>query len=402
MSIKTYKHDDKVQITPHFNSSEFKCKCGEPHDFNVNDALVEKLETLFSALDCSKIIVTSGYRCEKHDKNVGGSGKGQHTIGNAADICCYDKAGNIISSKNVCCKAQDIGFTGIANINTSYNYTHADVRTGSKWYGDETKGNNTVTSDFYEYFNIKKDVTKGIDVSKYQGTIDWEKVKGDGIKFAILRAGFGKLITQKDPKFEEYYNGAKSVGLPVGAYWYSYATSVEEAKQEAKTLLEVIKGKQFEYPIYYDVEEMDQFNLGKEVVSNIIKAFLEEVESAGYYVGLYMSTSYLNNFVNDDVKKRYTIWCAHYNVDAPGYKDCGIWQYSCKGKINGITGDVDLDEAYKDYPTIIKNVGLNGFSTITQPTETEQPTPAPVEETQIDVTVTVDGKEYTGKLTKKE
>ena len=171
--IKKYKFGDTTQLSPHFNAKEFRCKCGKEHDFEVNEKLVENLEKLYEALDCSKIIVTSGYRCTAHDKNVGGNGTGQHTKGNAADICCYGQDGQPISSKTVCCTAQDIGFGGIANIDTSYQYTHVDVRTGSKWYGDETKGNSSVTSNFYQYFGIQKETAetiKGIDVSVHRKT----------------------------------------------------------------------------------------------------------------------------------------------------------------------------------------------------------------------------------------
>ena len=159
MAIKTYKHNDPTQLSPHFHVQEFACKCGKAHDFQIDSALIEKLEVLFSALNCSKIIVTSGYRCAAHDKAVGGNGSGQHTKGTAADICCYGQDGKPISSKLVCCKAQDIGFTGIANITAAYQYTHVDVRTAGKWYGDETRGTNTVTSDFYSYFGIAKPTT---------------------------------------------------------------------------------------------------------------------------------------------------------------------------------------------------------------------------------------------------
>ena len=149
---KTYEYSDKTQLSPHFNAREFRCKCGKEHDFQIADELIEKLEKLYASLNCSKIIVTSGYRCVTHDKKVGGSGTGQHTLGKAADICCYGQDGQPISSKVVCCKAQDIGFTGIANITAAYQYTHVDVRTGKKWYGDEVHGNNSVTDDFYKYF----------------------------------------------------------------------------------------------------------------------------------------------------------------------------------------------------------------------------------------------------------
>ena len=138
--IQRYDYNDSTQISPHFNVQEFRCKCGQSHGILISEELIEKLEKLYAALNCSKIIVTSGYRCERHDKNVGGSGNGQYTLGNAADICCYSQDGQPISSKVVCCTAQDIGFTGIANITAAYIYTHVDVRSGSKWYGDEVCG----------------------------------------------------------------------------------------------------------------------------------------------------------------------------------------------------------------------------------------------------------------------
>ena len=214
--IKTYGYTDNTQLSPHFNAQEFRCKCGKAHDFQIDDDLITKLEALYAALNCSKIIVTSGFRCAAHDKAVKGSGTGQHTLGKAADICCYGQDGQPISSKIVCCKAQDIGFGGIANITPAYIYTHVDVRSGKKWYGDEVQGNSSVTDNFYDYFGGED--MKGIDVSAHNGIIDWEKVRADGISFAILRAGFGKLAKQKDERFEDNYAGAKAAGIPVGAY----------------------------------------------------------------------------------------------------------------------------------------------------------------------------------------
>ena len=103
-------------------------------------------------------------------------------------------------------------------------------------------------------------VTHGIDVSKHQGVIDWRKVKAE---FAILRAGFGRYANQKDTQFERNYAGAKAAGIPVGAYWYSYARSAEEAREEAKACLQVLQGKQFEFPIYFDIEDCSQSYLAK-------------------------------------------------------------------------------------------------------------------------------------------
>ena len=116
MAIKYYKHGDKTQLSPHFNVSEFQCKCGGAHETPIDENLVTMLEKLYDALDCSAIIISSGYRCIQHDKAVGGNGGGYHTKGQAADICCYAKNGAVISSKIVCCTAQDLGFGGIANI----------------------------------------------------------------------------------------------------------------------------------------------------------------------------------------------------------------------------------------------------------------------------------------------
>ncbi len=182
--IKTFKSTDKTQLTAHFNISEFRCKCGGNHDTKLDSELADKLEQLHSALNCSKIIINSGYRCSSHDKNVGGSGAGRHVNGTAADIVCYDKNGKKISSKIISCAAQDIGFGGIANIDNTYTATHVDVRSSNKWYGDETVTTAySVCSDFYSYYKLNKsdvysdsakkskNFTITVDGVTYQGTL---------------------------------------------------------------------------------------------------------------------------------------------------------------------------------------------------------------------------------------
>lgn len=377
MNKLEYKYGNKTQLTAHFNAKEFQCKCGKSHSFLIDNDLLEKLEQLRDVLDCSKIIVTSGYRCSEHDKAVGGNGVGQHTKGTAADICCYAQDGSIISSKLVCCKAQDIGFTGIANIDSSYQYTHVDVRTSGKWYGDEVKGNGDVTDDFHQYFGISdsaKRIVKGIDVSYCQGKVDWNKVKASGFAdFALIRAGFGREYNQVDDWFERNYSECKRIGIPCGAYWFSYATSVAEAEREAQVFLDTIKGKSFEYPIYMDLECTEQFNLGKAACSAMVDAFLTKLEKAGYFAGLYCSTNFLDNYISDSIKNRYAIWVAQYSKTCTYQNPYGIWQYNVagnkdndiigQGSISGISGECDMDYAYIDYPTAIKKAGLNGFST---------------------------------------
>lgn len=375
--------------------------------------LVEKLEQLRTKLNCSAINLSSGFRCIQHDKNVGGSGTGQHTLGNAADICCIGQNGKPISSKLVCCAAQDIGFTGIANINDSYTYTHVDVRPGSKWYGNEIHGNGSVTTDFYQYFGISKESTaakkeddammKGIDVSVHNGTIDWQKVKDTGIDFAILRAGYGRFASQKDTKFEDNYAGAKEVGLPIGAYWYSYATTPDEAKQEAEICISILNGKQFEYPIFFDLEEKSALDTGKENCSAMVRTFCDALENAGYYAGFYMSHSPLTTHITEEVQKRYALWVAEWGGTLNYSGSVGLWQFSSRGFVNGITGNVDLDVGYVEYPDIVKTKGLNGFPKPVAEEKApvfEQAPPTPATDSTVTATIQIGNDTYKGTLVK--
>jgi len=208
---------------------------------------------------------------------------------------------------------------------------------------------------------------KGIDVSKWQGNIDFKKVKASGIDFVIIRAGFGREISQKDPYFDQNYSRAKAAGLNVGAYWYSYADSVEDAKREANVCIEVLKGKQFEMPVYFDLEEKKQFNRGKEFCSNLVKAFCNTLEDAGYFAGLYISRSPLQTHITSEVAKRYALWIAEYGSRLNYVGQYGMWQNSDTGSVPGIFGNVDTDICYVNYPKIIRNAGDNGFSKTVEP-----------------------------------
>lgn len=211
---------------------------------------------------------------------------------------------------------------------------------------------------------------KGIDISYCQTRVDWNTLNVD---FVIMRAGYGREVSQKDAMFESHYANAKQRGIPCGCYWYSYAMDVEGAKKEAQACLEVIKGKQFEYPVFYDVEESKQFALGKEKVSEIMRTFIETLEAAGYWTGLYGSYSSLMNYTSDYIRTNKAIWLAHWGVQKSPYPyQYGTWQYAV-GRIDGVYGDCDLDYCYVDYPTLIKNAGLNGFQK--QTTEPEPPKP---------------------------
>ena len=209
---------------------------------------------------------------------------------------------------------------------------------------------------------------KGVDVSEFQGSIDFEKAKKQ-IDFVIARAGYGRLPSQKDKFFEENYKNAKAAGLKVGAYWFSYADSAEDAKREAQACMEVIKGKKFEYPIYFDIERKEQFDKGRQFCAVLVTSFCNELEKAGYFTGFYISRSPLQSFITPEVAKRYALWVAEYGEKLNYNGQYGMWQYTSGGEIDGISGRVDLDYCYVDYPERIAGMADKELSK-PQPTET--------------------------------
>lgn len=167
MAVKTYSYSKQGNIycSAHTQVKEMASKNGSKlysDTVLVDESLMTMVEKLFNKLHCKKYIISSGYRTAVHDKVAGGNGVGQHTKGKAVDACFYDKNGKIVSAKIVCCVAQDLGFNGIANISKKYQYVHLDMRDSGVYRGDEIKGTNSVTSDFYNYFGVSK-----ADVAKY-------------------------------------------------------------------------------------------------------------------------------------------------------------------------------------------------------------------------------------------
>ena len=193
---------------------------------------------------------------------------------------------------------------------------------------------------------------KGIDVSSYQGNPDWAKVSNSGTKFAILR------IHQKsgtDASFEHNYKGCKSNGILIGGYKYSYALTPAQAIDEAENLISVLGGRGLDFPVFYDLEWSQQRSLGKQAIENIAVAFLTRIKKAGYKVGIYCNLDWYNNVLTDALKQ-YDCWIARYPANDNGSvqerlrPNVGVgWQYSSKGKVPGISGNVDMDVFYKDY-----------------------------------------------------
>ena len=208
---------------------------------------------------------------------------------------------------------------------------------------------------------------KGIDVSKWQGEIDWKKVKESGVEFAMLRAGYGQGVV--DPTFAKNAKACNELGIDVGVYWFSYACNKSQAIKEAEFCLAAIKNVKVTYPVCFDFE-YDSANYAKSkgvsvtkaFVTQLADAFLNRIEEGGYYAANYQNLDYSKNYFDEKVMKRYDVWYARY-TDAPDRK-CGLWQYSNKGKVDGISGNVDLDMAFKDYPAVIKKAGLNKLDTV--------------------------------------
>lgn len=213
----------------------------------------------------------------------------------------------------------------------------------------------------------------GIDLSTWQRGYPYSRAsqskatKSGGVKFAIIRAGFG---TTKDNQFEAHYKNAKKQGWGVGAYWYTYAKNVSQAKAEIKAFLKVIKGKKFEYPIYLDMEDGSIRGVGKSTLNAIVQEYGNELQKAGYYFGVYTNLDwYKNKISGDSLNKKYDWWIACWTKTMPSLRKCGMWQFG--GSSNAIQSPeiagvvTDQDYAYFDYPNIMKKLGKNGYGKTT-------------------------------------
>ncbi len=197
---------------------------------------------------------------------------------------------------------------------------------------------------------------RGIDVSKYQGNIDFERVKESGINFVIARIGYGQYEDQKDPKFEDNYRDATKINLPIGVYLYSYALSVEDAIKEANTAIAWLQGRKLNLPVYYDIEDKSQVNLGKQTLTDMCKAFCNRIEEAGYWAGIYANKYWLTSVLNaSELQDRYTIWVAQYAEENTYQGKYDMWQYTSQGRVNGISAFVDMNILYRDIFTNVDN-----------------------------------------------
>lgn len=202
---------------------------------------------------------------------------------------------------------------------------------------------------------------KGIDVSEFQGKIDWEKVKNDGIEFAILRCGYGMdFSNQDDVEYERNANECERLGIPYGVYLMSYANTVEKARSEAKHVLRLIEGRKISLGVWHDIEDNGTSGaINKETLTNIINTFCNTIKNAGYKVGVYASLNWLENKIEKTIKDNYDIWVAQYYSKCEYEGKYIMWQHTSSGKVNGISTNVDMNILYEDLPVINNNNNNN-------------------------------------------
>lgn len=199
---------------------------------------------------------------------------------------------------------------------------------------------------------------KGIDVSEFQGQIDWDKVKADGVEFAILKLGniYDAQSNYKDSKFDTNYKNAKAQGIKVGAYIYNYCNTVDTLKKGLEWALEQLDGKKLDLPIYLDMEDKDIQGETVATLTNICNEFAKQVKSKGYQAGVYANVNWLKNELKPaDFDKDISVWAAQYYKECQYEGDYDIWQYSSSGKVSGISGNCDMNYLYNE--DIIKESG---------------------------------------------
>ena len=192
---------------------------------------------------------------------------------------------------------------------------------------------------------------KGIDVSEFQGFINWDKVKADGIEFAILKLGniYDYDANYKDSKFDTNYKNARANGIKIGAYIYNYCNTIDTLKKGLEWAIKKLEGKELDLPFYLDMEDKDIQGETKETLTNQCNEFAKYVESKGYQAGVYANVNWLKNELNpNDFDKKISVWVAQY------YKECqytgkyDIWQYASDGSVSGISGNCDMNYLYNE------------------------------------------------------
>ena len=210
---------------------------------------------------------------------------------------------------------------------------------------EEQKVEEEATKPTYIEVPVEK---HGIDVSVWNGKIDWQSVKDSGIDYAIIRIGYGGDIESQDDTWAKYnMDECTRLGIPFGVYIYSYATTPEKALSEADHVLRMISGYQLSYPVYLDMEDKITKNLGSQTLGVIASTFCSSIQNAGHTVGIYSNTTWFHYILTDPVFNNYPKWCAQYNTTCTYTGTYTMWQHSDKGNVPGIVGNVDMNISYE-------------------------------------------------------
>lgn len=306
----------------------------------------------YDVVDTTKplVLISSSYSTTK--------GSNVNLVNKALCADNYDKRPN--------CRVEgEYDVNKVGTYNLKYIATDSSNNTTSKSFKlvvkeKPKKTNNTSNASTKKSsVNIKDAIKKyknentmiGVDVSTWQDTIDWEKAKKAGVEFAMIRIGFGHNSKNKivmDNQYKKNIVNAKKAGIPVGVYFFSYAKSVEEAREQAKYIVDILDGETLELPIAFDWENWSKFNsynISLTDINLIADTFINEVTKHGYQGTLYSSKYYLENIWNVGTKDT---WLAHYTSEKSSYsKPYSMWQFSSRGKVDGIDALVDLNVLYK-------------------------------------------------------
>lgn len=348
------------------------CSCG----YHYNTDFTEPLGHTLSVEEVSPTCNTEGYKIAD------------------CSVCGYHYTYDVVAPRG---HDMDTEQTFVS-ADTDMAHTTFTCKTCGLSYTRDISYNEVYTGAYVENTNV---LAKGIDVSYYNHStdskgnylpLDWELIKSQGYDFAIIRIGYMETQTKifLDPTFEMNYTGAKAAGLDVGAYFASFAYSMEDVKYEAIETLKVLEGKQFEYPIFFDIEydiqekidskKLNPADNNPDFFTDICFYFINELQKNGYFAALYTNNDWLTyNLDKDRLSQWFDIWYARYpisgntvvneatwNFDLYG-KQMAMWQFSRTGTVDGIYDTAgklmtfDKSYAYKDYPSIMKKYGLNGY-----------------------------------------
>lgn len=218
---------------------------------------------------------------------------------------------------------------------------------------------------------------QGLDIAQWQGAnVNFNAIKAAGYDFVILRVNdWRNGQNMIDTCFESNYKKAKAAGLHVGAYWFTFANTIDYAAYEARLCIEWTKGKEFDYPVFLDLERTEQFNKGRAFCDKLVTTFCDTLKNAGYYVGVYCSTFWYTNYVSSSVREKYPCWIAEWSSRCTYKGSYVMWQNSTARVAGSGTGDIDHDFSYVDFPAIIKAGGYNGYKKQdTKPSKPSKPT----------------------------